>query len=276
MGQLSDKARRDDYTLTKPQGLLAHYTTSAAAFEHILPTARMRLSPYRVMRDPVENKDIIPSIAWTGDPPEVDRAIQEVYAQLKAARDRMRVLSLTRDADGHAEYAAFNCCWSRPRMWEQYGDLHRGVCLLFDRPKLERKIRSAWPGERAFMQNVDYTREGIATQRGPVRTLIDERIFQGQQRADAVADYVAARRDVFFFLKSDDFASEYEYRVVLTAGEDDYAYMDYGNALVGVVLGERFPPWQRPAAVAACAELDVKLGRMHWEHGRPHVLRVRP
>jgi hypothetical protein len=78
-------------------------------------------------------------------------------------------------------------------------------------------------------------------------------------------------------VKSDDFATEDEYRVVLAAGaEDDYAYIDYRNALVGVVLGERFPGWQRPAASAACSKLGLKLGRMHWENGRPHVFRVSP
>jgi hypothetical protein len=152
--------------------------------------------------------------------------------------------------------------------------VHCGACLLFERPKLERAIRDTSPREHTYMRDVDYTREGIATRRGPIRTLIDERIFDGKERAQAVADYVAARHDAFFFLKSDDFATEYEYRVVLAAGSDEYAYIDYGDALVGIVLGERFPVWQRPAAVAACADLDVKLGRMHWEHGRPHVLRV--
>jgi Protein of unknown function (DUF2971) len=276
MSETSRPSTSHEYTFTKPEGLLAHYTTSAAAFEYILPTAQLRLSPYRFMRDPVENKDILPSIAWSGDPPDAERAIQEVYSLLKSARDRMRVLSLTHDAEGDAEYAAFNCCWSRPRMWEQYGDVHQGVCLLFDRARLERAVAEAWPGDRVHMRDLEYTREGIAARRGPIRTLIDERMFEDRTRADAVADYVEARRDSFFFLKSDDFATEYEYRVVLAPSDDGYAYLDYGDSLVGVVLGERFPQWQRAAAIEACKGLGVKLGRMHWENGRPHVLRVSP
>ena len=276
MTELTGAAQIMDYTFTKPEGLLAHYTKAAYVFEDILPSGTLRLSPYRLMRDPIENKDILPSIAWSGDPPDAERAIQEVYTQLKAARDRMRVLSFTHDADECSEYSGFDCCWARPRMWEQYGDLHRGACLLFDRPTLEREIHDAWPRERTYMRDVDYSREGIATSRGPIRTLIDDRLFEGKARAQAVAEYVADRHDAFFFLKSDDFATEYEYRVVLAAGDDDYAHIDYRDALVGVVLGERFPVWQRPAAIAACTTSEVKLGRMHWEHGRPHVLRVHP
>ena len=264
----------DGYTFTKREGLLAHYTDTSAGFDHILRTGELRLSPYRLMRDPIENKDILPSIGWSGDPPEAGRAIDEVYALIKAARDRMRVLSLTRDAEARGPYPGFDCCWSRPRMWEQYGDVHRGVCLLFDPAALQRAIGEAWPPERTYMRDVDYTREGIAA--STARTFIDERMFEGKVRAQAVADYVAARHDAFFFLKSDDFATEYEHRVVLAAGGDDYAFVSYGDALVGVVLGERFPECQRPRAIEECSRIDVKLGRMHWEHGRPHVLRVWP
>ena len=39
-----------------PAGLMAHYTTAEAAFEHILPEERLRMSPYADMRDPIENK----------------------------------------------------------------------------------------------------------------------------------------------------------------------------------------------------------------------------
>jgi hypothetical protein len=253
-------AKHPENTFTKREGLLAHYTTASAAFEHILPSGELRLSPYRMMRDPVENKDIVPSIAWSGAPPEVDRAIRDVYDLLKAARDRMRVLSLTHDAEERGEYSAFDCCWSRPRMWEQDGEVHRGVCLLFDRGDLERAISEERPRERMFMRNVDYTREGIAA--SAARTMIDERMFKGKERARAVADYIEARHDAFFFLKSDDFATEYEYRVVLEAGDDDYTYINHGDSLVGIVLGERFPKWERPAAIAACSELAVKLARI--------------
>jgi len=156
-------------------------------------------------------------------------------------------------------------------MWEQYADVHRGACLLFDRSALEHAIRDAWSHERTYLGNVTYTREGIATT--AVRTLIDQRIFDGRTLAQGVAEYVEQHHDGLFFLKSDDFATEYEYRVVLAAGDDD-AYIAYREALIGVVLGERFPAWQRSAASAACSARGIKLGRMHWEHGRPYVLQV--
>jgi hypothetical protein len=65
---------------------------------------------------------------------------------------------------------------------------------------------------------------------------------------------------------------------VLAAGDDDYACIDYGGSLVHVVVGERFPEWQDPAGMKACAntKIPIRLGWMHWRDGRPRVLPVRP
>jgi hypothetical protein len=89
-------------------------------------------------------------------------------------------------------------------MWEQYGDVHRDVCLLFDRGSLERAIGEQCSHDRLCMRDVEYTREGIVGARA--RTFLHERIFEGTKCPEAVADYLDARRDDLFFLKSDDFA----------------------------------------------------------------------
>jgi hypothetical protein len=281
MSEPTDVAPPDSYTFTRPEGLLAHYTKASTAFENILP-GKLRLSPYRLMRDPAENKDILPNICSLRPAPDDDRAIEEVYAQIKAARNRMRVLSLTRDTeDGGDSYPEFDCCWSRPRMWEQYGDEHRGACLLFSKSCLERAICKAWPDERTRnMRNVVYKREGNTeiVRRGlnGDQILSADQILGEEHPARAVDDYIRTNSDAFFFLKSDDFATEWEYRVVLAAGNDKYAYLDYRDSLVGVVLGERFPLWKDPGAIKACEQVEVRLGWMHWSNGRPHVSRVRP
>jgi Protein of unknown function (DUF2971) len=270
------------YTFQKPEGLLAHYTDAAAVFEHILPERRLRMSPYRRMRDPAENQDIVPGIAWTGEQPRVDDAFAGVYYYIKRVRDAMRVLSFTRDAADQlgSSWPAFDCCWARPRMWEQYGDDHRGACLLFARDRLERALEERLGKEKLLPGDVEYTRAGIAE--SATRSLVDERIFDGEQRERAVTEYIDNNRRDFFFLKSDDFETEAEYRVVLKTGDptpvgysiDDqgYAYVGYGDALVAVVVGLHFPPWQRPGARESCDVAGVRFLRMWWEAGSPVLL----
>jgi hypothetical protein len=272
------------YTFRRPEGLLAHYTDAAAVFEHILPERRLRMSPYRRMRDPAENQDILPVITWGGDQPRAEDAVGGVIEDIKAARDAMRVLSFTRDAvdQRSSSHPGFDCCWARPRMWEQYGDDHHGACLLFDRDRLEATLLDELGVERIYLRNVDYDREGIAG--SPVQTMSDPRIFDGEQRQIAVAEHIEKYREDFFFLKSDDFETESEYRVVLktddhpplgyATDEEGYAYIGYGDALVAVVLGWHFPKWQRPGARDSCEGAGVKMLRMHWERGHPMLLGI--
>jgi Protein of unknown function (DUF2971) len=250
-------------------------------FEHILPDRQLRMSPYHKMRDPVESQDVLPAITWWGDPPGADRATWAVQADIKATRDAMRVLAFSRDVgDGVGGHPGFDCCWARPRMWEQYGDNHRGACLLFDRDRLEAFLQNEVGDERIYWDDVRYDRQGIAD--SPVQHVTDERIFDEKQRQLAVAEHIDRYRSDFFFLKSDDFATEAEYRIVLKTADDPpvgyttdaqgYAYVGHGDALVAVVLGLHFPKWQRPAAQEACDHAGIKMLRMWWEQGIPFLL----
>jgi hypothetical protein len=80
-------------------------------------------------------------------------------------------------------------------MWEQYGDVHRGACLLFDRPRLERAIRENWPDKRTYLGKVDYRRDGSVES---ARRYVDtDRILSDEQPARAVAEHIEGNRDAF-------------------------------------------------------------------------------
>src|SRR6478752_6060555 len=86
----------------QPGPWVGHYTTASIAFEHIIPTGRLQMSPYRLMRDPLENKLIVPGGGYVGKPspnPEADWAAAVAFWQ--QTRERVRLLSLTRDVLGY-------------------------------------------------------------------------------------------------------------------------------------------------------------------------------
>jgi hypothetical protein len=165
-------------------------------------------------------------------------------------------------------------------MWEQYGGNHAGACLLFDRGRFEAVLHNDVGEENLYIGDVRYDRQGIAA--SPFPHVTDERILDPEQRQSAVADHIDRYRGDFFFLKSDDFETEAEYRVVLktkdeppagyTTDEQGFAYVGYGHALVAVVLGRRFPPWQTAGAREVCGA-RVKMLRMRWDlQGAPYLL----
>ena len=261
----------------RPEGLLAHYTRAEVAFEHVLPTGKLQLSRYGDMRDPTENKDLFPAMTWRGEHSQ-EHAL-EVYAAvfdtIKTIRDSMRVLSLTLDEVGE-RWDTFACCWARPRMWEQYGDVHRGVCLVFNADRLRMAFDAQKPPQTGrheptiFMGSVTYTHCGIAE--SAFRTIADPDVFDSGRRREAVARLIDAHYDDVYLLKTDDWAAEHEYRIVLRSESPAYAYVEYRNALQAVIVGERFSEWQLAGAQELCKRAGVPLRRMLWDKGRPYAL----
>jgi hypothetical protein len=81
---------------------------------------------------------------------------------------------------------------------------------------------------------------------------------------DFVASYIEDHNDELFFQKTLDWQTEHEYRFVTTARPNQPLYASYGDALAGIVVGERFPDWQRPAALKAGRAVDVEPAIMNW------------
>jgi hypothetical protein len=234
------------------------------------------------MRDPVENKDVVPGTGGYIDAGTFDESVRAMIGEIKARRDRCRLLSLTQNDTSARE--TFGCCWARPRMWEQYADEHRGVCLLFDAERLTRAMQVAFSAHQiqSWFDEVVYTEAGRAGSNS-LRFLSDPRIFDAGQRADAVTEFIEGNIADFFFLKTDDFKTEHEYRIVIMPGDEsvpaapgspvsfegEFAYVEYGDTLVAVVVGERFPNWQLLGANRACERANALLGKVGWQNRRP-------
>ena len=69
------------------------------------------------------------------------------------AKSHAKVLCATLDNES-ALGRGVNNIWgrgySRPRMWQQYGDNYQGVCMIFDRAALQRAIEASVPSGSAL------------------------------------------------------------------------------------------------------------------------------
>jgi hypothetical protein len=154
--------------------------------------------------------------------------------------------------------------------------------LLFDGDLLDNMLATAFSEHNvlAWQDEVRYTPAGITGSK--IQYFDDPRIFDPEQRADAISAFIEDNSNDFFFLKSDDFETEHEYRAVVmpTDGfdtgpsealsfKDDYAFVDYGDALVAVIVGERFPNSQLLGASRAAERAGARLGKIGWHQGRP-------
>ena len=284
--------------------MLFHYTTAETAFEHIVPTGQLRLGRYEAMRDPMEAKEWRFTFEFegggTGGPPFA--AIEPgLLKALNAVRMRTRLLSMTQDAKGYRPHAEqpFGRGYARPRMWEHYGDVHRGLCLCFDRAAFV----AAADEVATAVSPVRYTRGALATSAARHVTLpdywasvparLEELLARGgagaeeiaqlteelsdevvEKLSQAIVEHVVNHARDLLLLKTVDWATEHELRVLAFSTLDGDLFVDFGDSLKAVIVGDRFPEWQLPAAAVAARSASAELLQLTWPGGVPTPVSV--
>jgi len=261
-----------------PARYFFHYTTRDAAFGGILPSRCLRLSPYGVMRDPLENQQW--KFTFTGRGARDDATvIADVAEQTEferranqETRARSHLLSLTIDAEPQAdgERPPFCFGWARARMWEQYAERYRGVCLVFDRELLTQRFAEALEGGAVTKT---YHRAVIYNGGGMLKPIIEGDAARSDP--DFFDGYVEANFSALFFTKTLDWQTEHEYRFVAIAAADGSSLsIDYGDALKWVIAGNQLADWERPAVVGASLQAGARPLLMRWDHWRPGLVEM--
>ena len=100
-------------------------------------------------------------------------------------------------------------------------------------------------------------------------------ILSEEASPQRVSAYIEANHDSLFFLKALDWRSEHEYRFVVTApsGEGE-TLAEFGDSLVGVVAGEKFPDWQIAGALELAARHEAEALQLHWDN-EPYLIQLR-
>jgi Protein of unknown function (DUF2971) len=261
----SEVAQLDLY---KP-GWLCHFTTAEAAFQHIVPTRRLRMSPYRAMSDPLESKVLHFGWAGPGEPEDL-KVFDQVRVSITRNRDARRLLSFTVDRIEQGVAPPWGLGWARARMWQQYADDHAGVCLVFDRARADKQLVAAMNGPSTLMSGpVRYAPGGFTSSDTQVLRAADFMGLDDNGLTVATEQFVATHGKDLFLLKDTDWSTEEEFRYVLMVDHQEPVYLDFGDSLVAAIVGERFPEWQLPAATQICREANVELRQLLWRDGRP-------
>jgi hypothetical protein len=257
---------------------LYHYTTLEKVIEHILPNGQMIMNPFSKMRDPRESKALNP--VGAADPNgsatlEATRRFAAIHKKSRQVKDQVKVLSLTRDdsANRDPETAIFGRGFAHPRLWEQYADKHRGICLCFDKEKLTRTLLTKLAKHGKPEHGEVIYRDGPIEATAYTFPLAEIDTYQDDVIIDRL---IRAGMTELFFTKTKDWETEAEYRfVVPTRGlEPLLAYVR--DALRAVILGELASEHYKPSIVSlleqpGVKELNVRILRVLWGDGVPFL-----
>jgi hypothetical protein len=255
-----------------------HYTTAPTALEHILHEMKIRLGPVRDANDPWETRS---HNLWIGIERETQlpSVLEPARRALEEALGRARVACFSQDATNEPDperarfLARSTRGWAQDRMWAQYADAHRGVCLAFDRDALldafdselanhgQRFARAVVYGDEQYERGSITPSEAEAEALGPARYALEFRARTAQHR---------------FFTKRRDWEGEREWRLVLFDDNPtgSHAFVPVEQVLRAVIVGHRFADAYQPVVKAACERLGIpafKLlysGRVALSSGR--------
>lgn len=265
------------------QQFLFHYTTRERTLEGILAgTPSLRLGRFTETKDPYESKDWNFGIESGSDDWSIERRIWDASLQLQKS---LRLICLTQDsfsADGPnpVEMRGFGLS----RMWDRYGEGHKGMCLAFDRHALARAVglaidvREPNPVKRMVLgpptwwaQEVTYD---ILANRPMSEWSVDGLHAKARSEHYAVVHHLAVNYQRLLFLKSKDWEGEREFRHVYW-GEPQKPDLDIPitGSLRAVFLGVDFPSVYLPALQAVLPQ-GAMIFEMRWNWG--HFLDPKP
>jgi len=195
----------------------------------------------------------------------------ELFRLGHGIKDLVKILSLTADhRDPSAPTTAIlDRGFAHPRLWEQYGGAHRGVCICFNRDALRKAMTDSLERRgvgKPFYGDVSY-RDGPISPEALELRLHDVQVDAEVQ--DVLDTHIRKHHHELFFTKLLDWQTEREFRFVITTNDVDPVDVPIHNTVRAVILGQDVAPTYKPALAALCDESSVEILQIRWTHGIP-------
>lgn len=259
----------------EPDRYVYHYTTREAALGAILAQGQLRLGLLTWTNDPRESQQWLVDLTKSAPGPfPMDEFFPTIRKADRLIKATTKVACFSRDdPEGMARppNEHFARGWAHSRMWSQYAGGHSGVCLIFARAALSEAMAgleehgTLWSGPVLYRNrpHLELDASNLSYD------AIAERGLEG-----VVEDHVHRHWEGLFFVKNQDWASEWEYRWVLRSPELRPAFVDVAGTLAGIVVGHSFPATDAAILRHYAEEFGIveTLGRCNWKNGFPSVL----
>ena len=222
------------YATMNDETLLYHYTSFETAAAYILPGKTLQLSPL------AQSKDVMESINWFspfkyafGDVKDVSETVNNKIQK------QVKILCFSKDSEIEGEPLPGMML---ARMWSQYGNNHKGVCLVFSKELLLESFTHHFSDEscRKF-KDISYNNY-LFKKKTPLAsgtiTIINKnnKLSPVPNTFPELFDNPAIETKLFS--KMIDFRDEQEFRLCcFDPSDSEGTYFPYHNALKAIILG---------------------------------------
>jgi len=247
---------------------LFHYTTRKVALRYILVEGRLKFSTRKKSHDPLE-KEAVAFTAQTmtmADPGLVQEDLEY----------RLRFGTLINQARNHTKYACFSVDkspiahnpWNkgcfRSRMWSQYAESHKGICLVFDKKKLLTEVKKhlrPFPGHFLLSGKIAYANK--------VQGMAEAAHFTPGRALDSPVSFLKENAQSFLFSKIKDYEQEQEFRVAFYNSLRGPDLVSIEDSLAGIVVGQYCDDASFDEISQMAKRLRVPVATAFWFRGQP-------
>lgn len=223
------------------KNLLYHYTTKDKAIQYILNDMKLKFSLFKDVNDPKEymRRDI----GFNYISEELHNSIGS-YRRIfnKILLNDSRVLCFTEDSidkRNKTEGKLYSRGFFKLRMWSQYGDGNKGICLGFDKDILLKKFKEI-SSSKKYESKIYYTNSTKDLFKSCYFNFKENNSKEFEQ--SMIDKHIKHYKKQLYFTKALDWKDENEYRLVLlNESTTEQVFIDISEALKVIVLGIDFP-----------------------------------
>lgn len=261
-----------------PDKKLFHYTSLETFMKYILPTKLLKLSKIKDSRDPYEYHAF--KVFLMEDDMQNDKSFNEFLEAVKNLKLNSQYLCLcmpdckTIDFESYTRWG-----YERPKLWESYGDNHRGICIALQRDKLLVEFRNnkmnLQSGKLAHKEilykDIVYSSSILKS-----NSLID---YHYAHKRFNQSQFLKNFKDALFFQKDYDYQDENEYRLVyITNKQQEDIKLDISDAVTELYFGDKvdigFIEFYKDLFIQAFP--NTELFQVQWFNGTAQRRYIRP
>lgn len=152
--------------------------------------------------------------------------------------------------------------YGHPRLWAQYGENHKGICLLFSKEKITKTINTKLtPYKNKWVQAIDYIPQSVEK--------CKERITITPNETKDLYQFFINNYEQIFFTKMKDWESESESRAVVFPVEENNEdlYIPIEESIRGIIVGVDFPFTYNSIIDTYCNKYKISADHVQWDYG---------